>query len=135
MFSLWELFLTQTLIMSKHTTHLSESDLSSTKILLKEMAQDLLSLQLRQLQHKNQIIEEKKERDSQFAILEEELRMITGRDYYVRKYKKNQPCRSSRSGDSPTKEGSLRIHDYYQPTPRKSKRERRKPESRVYSPY
>jgi len=40
-FSLWELFLTQAFIMSKHTNHLGESDLSSTKTFLKQMAQDL----------------------------------------------------------------------------------------------
>ena len=62
-FSLWELFLTQAFILSKHTTHLSESDLSSTKTLLKQMDQDLQSLQLRQLQHENQIIKEKKKKE------------------------------------------------------------------------
>ena len=52
------------------------------------MPRDLQSLQLRILQHENQIIKEKKERDSHLAILEEELRMIKKRDDYIRKYKK-----------------------------------------------
>jgi len=74
--------------MSKQTSHLSESDWSSSKSLLKQMPRDLQSLQLRILQHENQIIKEKKERDSHLAILEEELRMIKKRDDYIRKYKK-----------------------------------------------
>jgi len=49
--------------------------------------------------------------------------------------KKNQPSRNSRSGDSPIDEGSLRINDYYQPTPRRSKKESHKHEARVDLPH
>jgi len=75
--------------MSKHTSNLSECDLSSTKSRLKQMAQDIQSLTLRQIQHENQIIKEKKERDSHLAILEEELKLVKERDGYIRKQKKN----------------------------------------------
>jgi len=46
------------------------------------------------------MIEDKREIDSHLAILEEELRMIRERDYYIGKLKKTQPSRSSRSSDS-----------------------------------
>jgi len=61
--------------MSNQTTHLSESDLSSTKTLLRQMAQDLQSLQLRQLRYENRVIEDRRERDNHLAVLEE-LRII-----------------------------------------------------------
>jgi len=62
--------------MSKQTSNLSESDLSSTKSLLKQMAREIQSLTLRQLQYENQAMEEKKERDSHLAILEEDLKLL-----------------------------------------------------------
>jgi len=71
--------------MSKHTSNLSESDLSSTKSILKQMARDIQSLTLRQLQHENQAMEEKKERDSYLTILEEELKLVREKDEYIRK--------------------------------------------------
>ena len=39
--------------------------------------------------------------------------MIRERDDYIRKYKKNQPSRCSRSGDSSSEEGSLGTNGYY----------------------
>jgi len=99
--------------MSKHTSNLSECDLSSTKSRLKQMAQDIQSLTLRQIQHENQIIKEKKERDSHLAILEEELKLVKERDGYIRKQKKKSHPSSSRFSESHAKEESLRINAYY----------------------
>jgi len=108
--------------MSKHTSNLSENDLSSRKHLLKQMARDLQSLQLRELQYENQIIEEKKERDSHLGILKEELKVVKERDEYIKNHKKSH-LSSSRSSDSHAEEESLRINYYYQPMPRRTRRE------------
>ena len=68
--------------MSKHTSNLSESDLSYTKSLLKQMDRDIPWLTLRQLQYENQVMEEKKEKDSHLAILEEELKLVREKDVH-----------------------------------------------------
>jgi len=120
--------------MSKHIAHLSESDLSFSKSLLKLMVQDLQSFQLRQLQHEKQIIEEKKKRDYHLEILEEEFRIIKERRYYIVKIKKTQPS-SFRTSDSHSEEGSHSFHDYYQPTPRRTRRESPTIETRVDLPH
>jgi len=98
------------------------------------MARDLQSLQLRQLQHENQIIEEKKKRDSHLAILEEELKLVKERDEYIRKHKKSHPSRV-RSSDSHAEEENLRISEYYQPTLRRTRRDSPQTETRVDLPY
>jgi len=77
----------------------------------------------------------KHERDSHLTILEEELRMIKEKYYRIGKYQKSHPFRISRSDDSHTKEGSLRIHDYYQPTPRRTRRESFRIETKVDLPH
>jgi len=60
--------------------------------------------------------------------------MIKERDDYIRKHKNSYPS-SSRSSDSHTKEESLRINDYYQPTLRRTRRENPQIETRVDLPY
>jgi len=119
--------------MSKHTSNLSESDLSSTKSLLKQMARDIQSFTIRQLQHENPFFGEKKEKDSHLAILEEKLKLVKERDEYIRNHKKSHSS-SSRSSDSHIEEESLRSNDYYQPTPRRTRRESQLIETRVDLP-
>jgi len=71
--------------MSKHSSSHSESDENSTKSLLKQLARDFQSLLIRELQHENQFLEEKKEIDVHIAILEEELKIVREKDVYIRK--------------------------------------------------
>jgi len=98
------------------------------------MAQDLQSLQPRQLQHENQINGEKKERNSHLAILEEELRMIKERNNYIVKTKRAFHLVLGLVILILIK-GSLRINDYYQPTPRRTRRESVEIETKVDLPY
>jgi len=58
--------------------------------------------------------------------------MVKQRDEY--KKKKSHPP-SSRSSDSHSEEGSLRINDYYQPMPRRTRRESLKNKIKVDLPY
>ena len=68
-------------------------------------------------------MEDKKERVAHLAILEEELKNVCEKDEYIRKLKKKYShASSSRSSDSHS-EGSLRVNDYYQPPPRRTRRE------------
>jgi len=64
--------------MSSPSHHSSESDRESIKSLLKQLAQDFLSLSYRQLQYETQL----KERDEHFALMKEELKVIKERDEY-----------------------------------------------------
>jgi len=72
--------------------------------------------------------------DSHLAILVEELKLVKERDKYIRKHKKSHPS-SSRSSDSHAEEKSLKINYYYQPTPRRTRRESQPAETRVDLPY
>jgi len=67
----------------------------------------------------------KRKRVLHLAILEEELKLVKERDEYIRNHKKYHPS-SSRSSDSHAKEKTLRINDYYQPTPRRTRRKAHK---------
>jgi len=118
--------------MSTHSSSHSESDRKSTKSLLKQLARDFQSLSQRQLQHEAHILEDKKERDAHLAILEEEFKIVMEKDEYIRNLKKSHAS-SSRSSDSHA-EGSLRVNDYYQPPPRRTRRESHK-ETRVDLPH
>jgi len=55
--------------------------------------------------------------------------------FYKKTFKKSSSHKRYRSGDSPTEEGSLRINDYYQPLPKRHKREVRQKEARVDLPH
>jgi len=55
--------------------------------------------------------------------------------YEKNKNKKKFTYKESRSGDSPSEIGSLRINDYYKPQPRRLRKESRKREPRVDLPY
>jgi len=52
---------------------------------------------------------------------------------YIRKLKKSHAF-SSRSSDSDA-EGSMRVNEYYQPPPRRTRRESQRKETRVDLPY
>jgi len=83
------------------------------------------------LQYETQL----KERDEHFALMKEELRVVKERDEY-NKSKKISHASSSR-GDDSFGEQNLRINDYYQPPPRRARRERQEStkEVRVDLPY
>ena len=78
-------------------------------------------------------MEDKKEIHVHLAILEEELKIVREKDKYIRKLKKSLHASSSRSSDSHV-EGSLRVNEYYQPPPRRTRRESQK-ETRVDLPH
>ena len=101
------------------------------------MARDFQSLSLRQLQPEAQVLEEKKERDVHLAILKEELKIVREKNEYIKKLKKIHASHvsSSRSSDSHVEEESLRINEYYQPPPRRTRRESQPKETRVDLPY
>jgi len=111
----------------------SETDRKSKKSLLKQLARDFQSLSLRQLQHAVQIIEDKKERDAHLAILEEELKIVKEKDEYIRKTKRSSHASSSKLSNSYAAK-SLRMNEYYQPQPRRTKKENPK-ETRVDLPH
>jgi len=100
---------------------------------LKQLDKYFQSLSLRQLQHEAQVLEDKKERDVHLALLEEELKIVREKDEYIRKLKKYSHASSSRLSDSHA-ERSLRVNEYYQPPPRKTRRESPK-ETRVDLPH
>ena len=76
------------------------------------------------MQHEAQLKEDKKERDAHFAILEEELKVVKEKDEYIKKIKRSSHASSSRFSDSYGEE-SLIMNEYYQPQPRRVKRERK----------
>jgi len=86
--------------MTTHSSSHSENDRKSIKSLLKQLARDFQSLSLRQLQHEAQSLEDRKERDSHLAILEEKLKIVREKDEYIRKLKESSHASSSRSSDS-----------------------------------
>jgi len=109
--------------MSAHSSKSSESDLKSIKTLLKQLAKDFQSFSYRQLEHEEQI---------------KGLKMVKERDEYSNKSKKSSHASSSKSHESFGEE-SLRINEYCQPPPRRTRRERQEKEStkevRVDLPY
>jgi len=104
--------------MSSHSRHSNESEGTSIKSLLEKIAQDVQTLSYRQLQHETQL----KERDAQFALVQDEWKMVKERDDYI-KSKKSSHASSSRVNDS-FGERNLRTNDYYQPPPRRARKER-----------
>jgi len=76
------------LTMSSH--HSNESEGESIKSLLKKLAQDFQELSYRQMQHETL----PKERDTQFASIQDELKMVKERNEY------NKSKRSSKSSSS-----------------------------------
>jgi len=72
------------------------------------------------LQHEAQL----KERDAHFVKLEEELKLVKEKDEYTKKIKRSSHASSSRLSDSYGEE-SLRMNEYYQPQPRRVRRERK----------
>jgi len=79
--------------MSSH--HSNESEGESIKSLLKKLAQDFQALSYRQMQHETLLIE----RDTQFALIQDELKMVKERDYYT-KSKNSSHASGSRGNDS-----------------------------------
>jgi len=90
--------------MSSH--HSNESEGESIKSLSKKLVQDFQALSYRQMQHETLL----KERDTQFALIQDELKMVKERDDYT-KSKKSSHASSSRGNDS-LGEQSLRINEY-----------------------
>jgi len=89
------------------------------KDLLKKIAQDVQALSYRQLQHETLL----KERDAQFALIKDKWKMVKERDENTKSKKKSSHASSSRRNES-FKEQSLRINEYYQPSPRRARKER-----------
>jgi len=69
--------------MSSHSRNSNESEGASIKSLVKKIAQDVQALSYRQLQHEAQL----KERDAQFALMQDELKMVKERDEYTKSKK------------------------------------------------
>jgi len=99
--------------MSTHSSKSNESDIKSIKSLIKQLAKDFQSLSYRQLEHETQI---------------KELRMTNEKDENSKKKKKRSHASSSQNHDSFGEE-SLRINEYYQPPPRRTRRDRREQEN------
>jgi len=85
------------------------------------------------MQHEAQILEDKKERDVHLAILEEKLKVVKEKDEYIKIIKRSSHASTSRLRDSYGEE-SLRMNEYYQPQPRRVRRENPK-ETRVDLPH
>jgi len=100
--------------MSTHSSKSSESDIKSIKSLIKQLAKDFQSLSYRQLEHEAQI---------------KELKMAKEKDESSQKSKKIRSHASSSQNHDSFGEESLRINEYYQPPPRRSRRDRREQES------
>jgi len=77
--------------MSSHSRHSNESKGTSIKSLLKKLAYDVQALSYRQLQHEIQL----KERDAQFALIQDEWKMVKERNEY-NKSKRSSKLSSSR---------------------------------------
>jgi len=97
--------------MSSH--HYFESEEESIKSILKKLAQDFQALSYRKRQHETLL----KERDTQFALIQDELKMVKERNEY-NKSKRFSKSSSSRLIDTYDKK-SFRMHEYYQPQPRR----------------
>jgi len=80
------------------------------KNLLEKVAQDVQALSSRQLHHK-----------AQFVQIQDDLKMV--KDEYTKSKKSSHP--SSSKGNESYREQSLRINEYYQPPPRRVRKERK----------
>ena len=100
------------------SSHSNEREGKSIKSLLKKIAQDVQAHSYRQLQHETLL----KERDAQFAMVQEEWTMVKERDDYI-KSKKSSHASNSRENDS-FGEQNLITNDYYQPPRRRARKER-----------
>jgi len=78
--------------MSSPSRNSNESEGTFLKTLLKKIAQDVQALSYRQLQHEAQL----KERDAQFALMQDDLKMV--KDEYT-KSKKGSHTSSSRGNE------------------------------------
>ena len=76
--------------MSSHSRHSNESEGKSIKSLLEKIAQDIQALSYRQLQHETQL----KERDAQFALIQDEWKMVKERDEYTNSKKSSHTSSS-----------------------------------------
>ena len=117
--------------MSSPSRDSNESDVTILKTLLEKVAQDVQTLSYRQLQYETQL----KEGDAQFALIQDEWKMVKERDE-SNKSKTSSHASSSRV-DNSFGEQSLRINEYYQPSPRKARKERKEnpKEVRVELPH
>jgi len=80
------------------------------KNLLEKVAQNVQALSLRQLHH-----------EDQFVQIQDDLKMV--KNEYTKSKKSSHP--SSYRGNESYGEQSLRINEYYQPSPRKARKERK----------
>jgi len=80
------------------------------KNLLEKVAQNVQALSFRQLHH-----------EDQFVQIQDDLKMV--KDEYTKSKKSSHP--SSSRGNESYGEQSLRINKYYQPPPRKGRREKK----------
>jgi len=75
--------MSQALKMSRHSFHHSGNDSSSPIIFLKQISQDLQSLQLRRQQDVLPKENERIERETHIVVLQEELRMLRDKDDFL----------------------------------------------------
>jgi len=97
--------------MSTHSSKSNESDIKSIKSLLKQLAKDFQSFSYRQLEHEVQI---------------KELKMTKEKDESSKKSKKIYSHASSSHNHESFGEESLRINEYYQPPPMRTRREKKR---------
>jgi len=99
-----------------------ESDITILKNLLKKVVQDVQALSFRQLHHK-----------AQFVQIQDDLKMV--KDEYTKSKKSSHA--SSFKVDNYFGEQSFIINEYYQPPPRRARKERKEntKEVRVDLPY
>ena len=95
----------------------NESEGTILKNLMEKINQDVQALSYRQLHYEAQL----KERDAQFALMRDDLKMV--KDEFT-KSKKSLHTSSSR-GNETYGEQSLRINEYYQPPPRRVRKEKK----------
>jgi len=111
--------------MSSHSRNSNECEGTSIKSLLETIAQDIQALSYTQLQHETQL----KERDAQFALIQDEWKMVKERDEYT-KSKRSSHASSSRGNES-YGEQSLKINEYYQPPPTRVRKGKKKAQERL----
>ena len=105
--------------MSSPSRNSIESEVTILKSLLEKIAQDVQALSYRQLQHETQL----QERDAQFALIQDKWKMVKERDEYT-KSKKSSHASSFRGNES-YGEQSLQFNEYYQPPPRRVRKEKK----------
>ena len=103
--------------MSSPSRNSSESDMTIVKNLAEKVAQDVQALSFTQLHHEARL----KEKDAQFALIRDELKVV--KDEFTKSKKSSHPSNST--GNESYGEQSLRINEYYQPRPRRGRREKK----------